>query len=83
MIDFNTLLTTDQRVEFLTRQIQQFAQEAYRHSLNKQVAEAANPTTEQGVADKNAAIADSSNALEILDNAIVTYQAELDTLTAV
>lgn len=70
-IDFNELLSTDQKRNLLQQRIAQFAAEGYQHTLNKQVGES---TNNEDLVQK------SDEALTILSSAIETHQAELDAL---
>jgi hypothetical protein len=67
-IDYTTLLTAEQKRNILSQRISQFAAEAYQHTLNKQTCESLGDA--EGVEA-------ASKALEILDAAISTHQAEL------
>lgn len=71
-IDFNNLLTADQKRDLLTQRIQQFATEAYQHELNRQIAETVND--EQ-------AVLQAESALATLETAITVHEAELDGLS--
>jgi len=71
-IDFNNLLTPDQKRDLLTQRIQQFATEAYQHELNRQIAETVND--EQ-------AVLQAESALATLETAITVHEAELDGLS--
>ena len=70
-MNFEELLSADQRKEILESRILNFAVEAYQVSLNKQVAEA----TEDLVAVEQA-----TNALATLQSAIQVYKDELATI---
>jgi hypothetical protein len=70
-IDFDTLLTVDEKANILTQRIKQFAAEGYQINLNKQVAESTENAAGVEEADKN---------LVIIEEAINTYKAELDSL---
>jgi len=72
-IDFSTLLTTEQKRSVLTARVEQFANEGYQHTLNKQISESVGDA--EGVAASDAAIATISAAIEI-------HQAELAALPA-
>ena len=68
-INFDALLSNEQKKAILEQRIQQFAVEAYQINLNKRVAV------------KNAdeqAVADADKNLEVLESAINTYLEELD-----
>lgn len=67
-IDYSALLSDDQKKSILEARIQQFANEAYQHSLNKQIAETSN--NEEGIKA-------ADEALAILDTAIEVHQEEL------
>ena len=71
-IDFNTLLTHDQKQDLLNQRIQQFASEAYQHELNRQIAVSVNDVE---------ATANAESALATLETAINVHQAELDGLS--
>lgn len=68
-IDFNNLLTAEQKTQIINQRIEQFATEAFQHELNKQVAESVGDT---------ASIAQADEALVILESAITTYQNALE-----
>jgi hypothetical protein len=70
-IDFDTLLTVDEKANILTQRIKQFAAEGYQINLNKQVAESTENAAGVEEADKN---------LVIIEEAINTYKAELESL---
>ena len=70
-IDFNNLLSTEQKHDLLAQRIQQFASEAYQHELNRQIAISVND--EQ-------AIFQAESALATLEIAIDVHQAELNGL---
>jgi hypothetical protein len=67
-INFNNLLTVEQKRSLLEQRIQQFASEAYQHELNRQIA--VNVEDEQ-------AVAQSEQALVTLEAAITVHEAEL------
>lgn len=67
-IDFNNLLTVEQKRSLLEQRIQQFASEAYQHELNRQIA--VNVEDEQ-------AVQQSEQALVTLEAAITVHEAEL------
>ena len=71
-IDFNNLLTPEQKRDLLTQRIQQFATEAYQHELNRQIAETVN--------DEQAMV-QAESALATLETAITVHEAELDGLS--
>ena len=70
-IDFNNLLTAEQKRDLLTQRLSQFASEAYQHELNRQIAEQINdqPSIDQAEAP-----------LATLEIAINVHQTELDGL---
>jgi hypothetical protein len=71
-IDFEHLLSAEQKRDLLTQRINQFATEAYQHELNRQIAESVQdqPAIEQAEA-----------ALVTLETAINVHQVELDGLS--
>lgn len=69
-MDYSSLLSTEQKRSILEQRLQQFAAEAFQHTLNKQVA-----------GDNAEAVAAADDALAILDNAIAVHQEELAKLT--
>jgi hypothetical protein len=71
-IDFNNLLTHDQKRDLLTQRIQQFATEAYQHELNRQIATSVNDAQ---------AVEQAEAALVTLEPAIDVHQVELDGLS--
>ena len=70
-INFDALLTNEQKRQILEQRIQQFAVEAYQITLNTRLAE----TTGDDEAKANGEI-----TLTTLENAINLYVAELDAL---
>jgi len=70
-IDFESLLTNDQKIELVNNRISQFAAEAYQVSLNKKTAESIG--TEENINALN-------NTLTVLESAIAVHQEELDRL---
>lgn len=70
-IDYSSLLTDDQKREIITQRLQQFAAEAYQHSINLNVAKKTG--SEEGVAQ-------SEQSLAILEAAIEVHQEELKKL---
>ena len=72
-IDYAALLTDEQKRKILEQRIEQFATEAYQHTLNKQICEALNDEKGIDFVDK---------ALINLEAAITTHQTELSTLPA-
>jgi hypothetical protein len=71
--DFGSFLTDDQKRQLLENRIQQFAAEAYQHSLNKQ-------TAEKIGSEEQAESAQSS--IDILQAAILVHAEELSKLPA-
>jgi len=71
-IDFNNLLTHDQKRDLLTQRIQQFATEAYQHELNRQIAVTVN--------DEQATL-QAESALATLETAITVHEEELNGLS--
>ena len=71
-IDFNNLLSADQKRDLLTQRIQQFATEAYQHELNRQIATSVNDAQ---------AVEQAEAALVTLETAIDVHQVELDGLS--
>lgn len=72
-IDYSQYLSADQKRNLLTQRVQQFAAEAYQHSLNAKLA------SETG---NEAGVAQAEEALTILEQAITLHQQELDSLPA-
>lgn len=72
-IDFNTLLTTEERKAVVTQRIQQLAVEAYQLTLNLNVLNAQSEPNEQALTEIN-------NNLNLLEQMITVYKAELDSL---
>ena len=72
-IDFNTLLTVDERKSVVTQRVQQLAVEAYQLSLNLKVLNAQEEPNEKALSEIN-------TNLELLDQMISVYKAELDSL---
>ncbi len=70
-IDFDSVLTKEQKAEILQQRITQFAAEAYQHSLNLKTAE----TLDQG--DQ---VEQIKKNLEILEAAIKVHKDELSAL---
>lgn len=70
-IDFNNLLTPEQKRSLIEQRLAQFAAEAYQHELNRQVA---------AQLDQPELEAQSEKALGELEAAIVVHQTELDAL---
>lgn len=73
-IDFNALLTQEQKVAIVTNNLQQLAAQAYTLELNKKAIEDSN------VADKEDRLVGIAADEETLEKAISVYQAELDEL---
>jgi hypothetical protein len=72
-IDFNSLLTVEERTSVVTQRIQQLAVEAYQLSLNLNVINAQEEPNEKAQTEIN------SN-LNLLEQMISVYKQELDTL---
>lgn len=72
-IDFNSLLTVDERKAVVTQRVQQLAVEAYQLTLNLKVVNAQEEPSEQ-------AITEITNNLNLLEQMLSTYSAELSTL---
>ncbi len=70
-LDYNSLLTDEQKRTILQQRISQFAAEAYQHSLNKKTCE--------GLEDLEGA-ENAQKSLQILEAAITVHHAELDSL---
>jgi hypothetical protein len=70
-LDYNSLLTDEQKRTILQQRISQFAAEAYQHSLNKKTCE--------GLEDLEGA-ENAQKSLQILEAAITVHKAELDSL---
>ena len=70
-LDFNSLLTGEQKHNLLTQRIEQFAAEAYQHELNRQIAEQVSDTE---------SVAQCEAALATLETAITVHQTELSSL---
>ena len=70
-IDYNALLTNEQKRSIVQQRIAQFAAEAYQHELNKKTFESL---------EDQAQIESSSTAVTNLEAAIKIHQAELDSL---
>jgi hypothetical protein len=75
-IDFNSLLTVEERTSVVTQRVQQLAVEAYQLTLNLNVFNAQEEPNEQAVAEIN-------KNLELLEKLISVYKQELDSLTNV
>jgi hypothetical protein len=74
-IDFNSLLTVEERTSVVTQRIQQLAVEAYQLSLNLNVINAQEEPNEQAQTEIN-------KNLDLLDQMISVYKQELDSLTS-
>jgi len=72
-IDFNSLLTVEERKAVVSHRIQQLAVEAYQLSLNLNVFNAQEVPSEQALTEIN-------NNLNILEQMISVYKQELDSL---
>lgn len=72
-IDFNSLLTVEERKSVVTQRIQQLAVEAYQLSLNVNVLNAQEEPNEQ-------ALTEIGNNLALLEQMISVYKQELDSL---
>jgi hypothetical protein len=72
-IDYNALLTDEQKRSIVQQRIYQFAAEAYQHELNKKTFESL---------EDEAQIESSNTALTNLEAVIRIHQAELDSLPA-
>jgi len=72
-IDFNSLLTVEERTSVVTQRIQQLAVEAYQLSLNLNVINAQEEPNEKAQTEIN-------NNLNLLDQMISVYKQELDSL---
>lgn len=72
-IDFNSLLTVEERTAVVTQRIQQLAVEAYQLSLNLNVINAQEEPNEKAQTEIN-------NNLNLLEQMISVYKQELDTL---
>jgi hypothetical protein len=72
-IDYNNLLTPEQKRSIVSQRISQFAAEAYQHSLNRKSCENI---------DDQAGIESSDKALAILESALAVHEEELKSLPA-
>lgn len=70
-IDFGKYLSDEQKKKILEQRLEQFALEAYQHTINAEVAKSL--SNDEGV--ENAV-----KALEILEAAISAHEAELSTI---
>jgi len=73
-IDFNSLLTVDERKAVVSQRVQQLAVEAYQLTLNLKVVNAQEEPSEQ-------AITEITNNLTLLEQLIATYSEELTALS--
>jgi hypothetical protein len=73
-IDFNSLLTVDERKAIVSQRVQQLAVEAYQLTLNLKVVNAQEEPSEQ-------AITEITNNLTLLEQLIATYSEELTALS--
>lgn len=71
-IDYNELLTVEQKRMIMENRISQFAAEAYQHEINKKTCESL---------QDEAGIENAVKSLQILEAAITVHKAELDSLT--
>ena len=72
-IDFNSLLTVDERKAVVTQRVQQLAVEAYQLTLNKKVLETQEEPNEK-------ALTEIDNNLDLLGQMISVYKQELESL---
>jgi hypothetical protein len=72
-IDFNSLLTAEERKAVVTQRIQQMAVEAYQLTINKRVIDSQSEPNAQ-------ASLEIENNLKFLEQIIETYSEELKTL---
>lgn len=72
-IDFNSLLTVEERKSVVTQRVQQLAVEAYQLSINLKVLHAQEEPNEKALSEIN-------TNLELLDQMISVYNEELGTL---
>lgn len=70
-INYEDLLTKEQKVNILQQRLAQFAAEAWQHQLNKQTAESLGDT---------ASVENADNAISIINAAIAVHQQKLDEL---
>lgn len=75
-INFNELLTPEQKKEIAIQRIQEFAAQAYQITINKSVIE----QTEENEDNKQELIARADKDLSVLEVAINQYQAEISSL---
>lgn len=74
-IDFNALLTLEDKQGILENRIKGYAAEAYQVALNKSALEQNSEINAEGIEESN-------KALINLESAIAVYQAELQSLTS-
>jgi len=72
-IDFNSLLTVEERTSVVTQRVQQLAVEAYQLTLNLNVFGVQEEPNENAIAEIN-------KNLELLESMISVYKQELDSL---
>ena len=72
-IDFNSLLTVEERTSVVTQRVQQLAVEAYQLTLNLNVFNAQEVPNEKALSEIN-------NNLDLLEQMISVYNQELDSL---
>ena len=72
-INYDDLLTADQKRSIVSQRISQLAAEAYQHSLNKKSFE--------GIEDQSG-VESSEKAMAILESALAVHKAELESLPA-
>jgi hypothetical protein len=75
-IDFNSLLSVEQKQAIISQQILRFAADAYQVSLNRKVSE---KTENEEM--RTALLEEADRNMLVLESAIKTYQDELQTLT--
>ena len=73
-IDFNSLLTVEEKQSIVVNKIKNYAAEAYQVSLNKEALEKNPEANADGIVE-------SEKALLNLEEAINVYKAELESLT--
>jgi hypothetical protein len=73
-IDFNSLLTVEERKSVVTQRVQQLAVEAYQLTLNLNVFNAQQEPNEK-------ALLEITNNLNLLEQLISVYKQELDSLS--
>lgn len=73
-IDFNSLLTVEERKSVVTQRVQQLAVEAYQLTLNLNVFNAQEEPNEK-------ALLEITNNLNLLEQLISVYKQELDSLS--